>query len=701
MKNFILLFLFTIFTLADGFAQSQQKIGVDTLKIGNSDSVYDPTIELQGTNVKIKASKSTGKAQFTNDGTVWKNLGSGSGSGDGGISILENGSFEDGLTPGWTHSGGTFSHETYTNGLEGELKFARFVSTTSGQYFETTLKAIPDFANGGCLAKINYNTADTSNWKLQVYDSSANLLKEENLYVKNWQDGHASFPCPVGGTQIKARVISLGAGQIEADKGYLGKENRTFQMAQAKIAGESYFAGVPGCVLSRTSTTLGALTPVSACPSPVIVNSSMGQWQTTDANLVRQTINNLPAGTYKARFFIGVYANSTNRNIFAIHDGTTTCNPVYGESGTPQSGVVVECIFSYASTGSRAFELYAASTGGTLQLTNDNDTPPVGSKFILEYYPNETQTALIPEAQNWFIDVNIGGANPTSTNSASYTEYQHASLDMVPNTGSAAAKIPCSSTNPSTGWTCSAGNESVGVVFTPPEAGFYEACIYGSSSVQAGWTLAVQLVETASASNTILQEGKTRIALQNGNAAQMYGNISHCGTFYFSSVTERAIRLMNESDTALNLLLGDRSASNGQRDIRIIIRPLLSAYNRFHLTGNEITTKGVNNPEFFSVSYGATATTACIVNGACAFMDQIGNTVSSISRTAQGSYSMVLGKVYSKIKCSLTAVSGTANGGATLTNPSAYNTNTVTFSNGLQGTSAYDSYGTLHCHAIP
>lgn len=52
----------------------------------------------------------------------------------------------------------------------------------------------------------------------------------------------------------------------------------------------------------------------------------------------------------------------------------------------------------------------------------------------------------------------------------------------------------------------------------------------------------------------------------------------------------------------------------------------------------------------FSFSYGATATTVC-ASGTCAYLDQIGNYVSSVVWTATGTYTINFNKTYTKLKC--------------------------------------------------
>jgi hypothetical protein len=667
MKNFILFIFLILVAFTSSHAQTKQSIGVDTLKIGNSSSAHDPIVEFAGTNVKLRANKSTGVAEFSNDGALWKKMGSGSGSGDGGVSIIENGSFEDGLTPGWTSSGGTFSQQTYTNGAEGETKYARFVSTVAGEYFETTLKTIPDFSKGGCLAKINYNTPDSSNWKLQVYDNTAtpNLLKEETLYVKSWQDGYTSFPCPEAGTEVKMRVISLGSGQIESDKAYLGKENRTIQIAQAKLIGG---IAISGCSWGTTATTYGDY----GAPSGTCVYSPFGSASAPDSIVPGLKFQNLPRGEYLIVYSGALHSlrlgGSGASAKFRISDGSSASREevvVGGAVSTDNASITTaegSWSFNYTQakdeTTFRIQGLTTSSTNANATINSGYATGIITGSIKVYYYPSGTDTAMVPEAQDWFIDANIGGGVPSLGTAAvsSYTEATHTTLDMVLNNGSASAKIPCSATNASTGLTCSVGNESVGVNFVNPAVGFYEVCTaFSQEAVVAAssrlWT-SFQLVETTPNTQTIIQEGKSRISTQVTSTTIVgYAN-RLCGTFYFPSVGERTIRLMYEQAVSgtvnASSLLADRSATEGQRDIHIVVRPLLSAYNRPYLTGDQMTIPSASKPVLVRVGWGETTgeTNACTVSPCGLFRQRGGNWVNSVTRTALGDYVLNLNTSY-------------------------------------------------------
>lgn len=156
---------------------------------------------------------------------------------------------------------------------------------------------------------------------------------------------------------------------------------------QSRIAGASNFPSVSGCVPSRTSSVVGPFTATAACPAPVVEMSAMGSWQTTDSDLPRQTINNLPSGTYKATFSVGLNTSAGGGTVGTVYDGTSSCTPTVITnivSGTLNQEI--SCVFTYTSSGNRSFELYVASDSGATSWVNNRTAPLGAGKFRLEYF---------------------------------------------------------------------------------------------------------------------------------------------------------------------------------------------------------------------------------------------------------------------------------------------------------------------------
>jgi hypothetical protein len=324
----------------------------------------------------------------------------------GNKNILINPSFEHlTFSTGWTNSAGTFTEETVID-IDG-LKSAKV--TLSAQALalsqDSTLyqAQFADGVQGLATVRVKTTVAGLRVCARQAGNISSNLCVNVQ---SNGKWGLYKVPFILGATSNGISINSNAAtvtGDVYVDDAFVGATAIAADVDQSRIAGESYFAGTAGCTWSRTNTSVGGLTATAACPGPTIVLQNTGQWQTTDSDLPRQTVNNLPAGTYKAKFYL--YHNpgaSGQANAFAITDGTTTCEPVGGSTFTTEiMQQVVECSFTYTSPGNRSFELLVGSVSSSIIVRNTNVTPRASTKFILEYYGSGTTYSSTNADTDW------------------------------------------------------------------------------------------------------------------------------------------------------------------------------------------------------------------------------------------------------------------------------------------------------------
>lgn len=152
-----------------------------------------------------------------------------------------------------------------------------------------------------------------------------------------------------------------------------------------------------------------------------------------------------------------------------------------------------------------------------------------------------------------FVAAYITGANQSyNSSNTTYADITNASWTMTALSGSASVQIPCSSTNASSGTTCSSGTEDVGVVFTNATSGYYEVCAQFSwqripSTTDEGY-LGVKWVETPNNAQTISQDGIYSSEFggdmsSNAAAQRPSASVNHCNIFYFSSSAQRTLRL--------------------------------------------------------------------------------------------------------------------------------------------------------------
>ena len=307
----------------------------------------------------------------------------------GNTNILANPSFEHSTySTSWSLTGtGTFSTET-TKVISGKKSLKIVLSSSTPSVVQSSTLYAAQYADGVqglAMARI------WSDIPMVMCSVQAGTVSTTNCITTagNSLWGLYKIPFILGATSNGISIASTSSqtGTVYIDDAFLGAVDLKQDIDQSRIAGASYFAGTASCSWTRTSATVGAFATVAACPGPTIEVSNMGTWATTDSDLPRQTVTNLSAGTYKAKF-IGIVNNSTPTvAMFSINDGTTTCSPmVSGGNSTTNSTFIVECVFVYTSAGTRTFELYTGSATGVNQVTNSVTSPPSNTKFILEYF---------------------------------------------------------------------------------------------------------------------------------------------------------------------------------------------------------------------------------------------------------------------------------------------------------------------------
>lgn len=255
------------------------------------------------------------------------------------------------------------------------LSISRCLAAVNGSYVTTTSGTNVSFGCTSCSSEV----ASTLYYVYIATGSSGTTLTPLILTTAPNEDGYDN-----NGNKVLARFINNAASDI--DQYYIQQWHVNDFIDPPRMAGASTFAGTASCTAwSRTSTTVGAFSSDTDCPGPTIDFSRMGTWLTTDADLPRQTVNALPKGVYRAKFIAKQTIGSSGNAVLAINDGTTTCSSVSTNNDAAFNQVVAECIFTYASIGNRVFELYGASSTGTLTISNGDTSPIGGVKFFLEY----------------------------------------------------------------------------------------------------------------------------------------------------------------------------------------------------------------------------------------------------------------------------------------------------------------------------
>lgn len=592
------------------------------------------TVNRGGSNPFLKWSETALSWIFSNDGTLEKKLGTGGGGASTGVNVLTNDSFEDfvsGALLGWSNVGGTLTQQTYTNGVENDTKYFQFVATGAGQYFESALITVPtNFNGGGCqvdFKKLNIATNDL--FKVEALDSSSNVLATGNVKVSSWSKFPTlSFSCPAAGATFRIRVTSLAAGTLQGDKAYLGSNQNIVSVSQAKLIGTLSYAQNTNCTWNVTGASWQNFPADTDCLAPTVTGSLVAPATKIPAFV----IPNAQPGTYRIVAKGEMYGAAGTENGFRFSDGINNSQAsfVYGSSSIIVSSGIVDGQITLGTAQSNwTVNLQSFNTGGTTGTVSLGNSPKEFG-FEVYFFPAGQDTAVSPEQASWFIDANIGGENPALSANTSYTTIGGSNLDLVINSskGSASAEIACTSGVASSGLNCGASAEQVGIAFTPPYAGVFEVCSWQTVQM-TNQDVTLQLIETSNTSVAILQEGGGRNTTGNGGSAQLQN--ATCGTFNFTDTSKKTIRLMYESTGAAQIN-ADRLGTAGQRDIKFIVRPLLSAFNRPILTGDQVTSLS-NNERVLRLQ----VMTQC-TSTPCTVTSSSGNWYSSVARTALGTY---------------------------------------------------------------
>ena len=423
--------------------------------------------------------------------------------------------------------------------------------------------------------------------------------------VSNSQLVSILFPCGTSGVSPVLRISSTGNGAaIRLDEVYIGKALSLGNFSNAELVGT-----ISWSLASSTRTPTGGL-----FPSTSFVTNATGRIQAPSGSNVGFK---LPSGN--GNYLIIATGQFTCRDLntnepfdclWSIRNSSATIlqNQEFIQGGVVQVGSSVNRGTVLPSMTFR----YSVNSPSDLPANNDlylggagfgaGDEIRLGSVTInstyLEFhvyrFPTTTQQSYSLMNTYWKVDANISGANPSLgvANVSTYTGITNGSLTLTNNsgTGNIAAQIGCSSTNAPTGTTCSSGDESVSVAFTP-QGTFPQDVLACVSTTWAGVTGAsngsfvstsFQIVETAANTQTIIQEGKSRInetCFSNTSATQ---NCEHsirvCGNFTFTSGGQKMLRLMYEQQVAGSptgsAIVADANAAAGQRDIHWEVYPL-------------------------------------------------------------------------------------------------------------------------------
>jgi hypothetical protein len=387
--------------------------------------------------------------------------------------FLLNPGFEDGANAdtSWTSSAGTDSADT-TNFHDDAQALSISLSSVNGAVIsqDVTPSPYPQLSGTNMEFSVWVKTASTT---IQVCARQAGATVGSCANVpgtNTWQPITINYPGTNSGSWgIGIQTSSSTSGTVKLDNAYVGPATNVSNISQAQFIGSAYFATTASCTWSRTNTALGAFSTTAACPGPTVEsNPGPGVIQTTDTDLPKVTVNNLPPGNYMVVVHSTVYESTSGANgAIAISDGTTIAAAraaIAGITTSIASGNLT-AFFTYTTTGNRTFEIYGRGDSGSTSI--DNAAGADQTSFAIYRFPSAGEIAVRSDNSNfdWVTCPAISGSwvSNTTYNCKWRRQGSNAIFDMLISTSGAPTSASLTVTLPITIDTTKLNSTTAGV----------------------------------------------------------------------------------------------------------------------------------------------------------------------------------------------------------------------------------------------
>jgi hypothetical protein len=550
-KNKIWAILGVAFLLIAAKAIKENVILIGDSTAGDKELIFD--IGAGTSNPRFKWNNATSSIQFTNDNVTLFDVGSGGGSGSGGINLIGNPGFETGVASDWTATGGSFSDTTNVTELINGGKSGKWDSNGTGQTLETTKQNLPNkLVGNSCSVQVSYrgDAITPGDLVLRIEDAVDADVLPLNAAGNPWlefeptisgvvRQAFAAFICPdTAQMQVVLESKVADAPEIVIDDVHLGSNVRA-GVVDGKITAWQSFTpnwNNGGTISSQSWSYRRVGESMEIRGSTAWSGPGAGSLMTMVIPDSKST--SLPSG---ASTRTGQAGNGGFYD--ALEGGPFKSMEIYAASATT---------IAFAISNLNSISGNELASGDFLNTTNI-------SIPILEWQGQGTTDTVTLETQGWHVDAEIGGssANLSTADVGTYTEVNATGTDMILATGSAPAKISCVNA-PSTGLSCGAA-EGVGVNFIAPYGGNYKACfafahVWRPLTSSDGILSAFQIMHRNNINNLVISEG---------------GDVASSGTTHFSAVNTvymnsiRLCRTLHLDAGENTLALHYTSESNG------------------------------------------------------------------------------------------------------------------------------------------
>jgi hypothetical protein len=540
----------------------------------------------------------------------------------GNKNLLVNSSFENtSVATGWTFAvtGSNTGAADTTNFTDGVKSYAITDVGGAAQSFTLSQDVTPTQQIGGKAIEVSCwvkNTIASASPTLCARSGGSDLTSGCTTIpvTSGWQQVSAQIFSATAGSSVGIDITdNLGsAGTLNVDECYVGEARNIGTVAQAIDLGSITFNGAN--VTNPTVTgvsTFGYLDTVTG----TLAYATSGSLLNPVAHKIGFIIPSLPAGT------LYIYQSGTVGNVSSggycftqFTDGTNVSNVTLGASSfntnNAENGAGTGRISYTTSKTNLEIDMQVAQ-----QATSQCQIPYGASfgplTFIVQYVPASAQQVLNASTSpaNW---------SGTSTLSGST-----AATGGPTDPGSVAGTV---ATIASQNITCVAATSLVGVTCTVPTIGMYHFC-YSGSDFNSG-TNGTDYAIIADGSNNALTGLQTTVS----STANAWVGAGQCVN-YAATATTFTLKVRGYVSAGT----GGFSASSFS--IVSLNTPIGAA-----IINNSITTNAAGAWRHEVVSFGGSAsggaaTSAC-TSSPCTIAVQTGSWVSSVTRTAAGSYTV-------------------------------------------------------------
>lgn len=553
-KHWIVTAIFLVCAVAYG-----AKITEDTLRIGKPGSSGDKVIKMGDTR-EIRSNETGGFLEFTNDGSTYKRIGSGSG-GASGVNVLaeNNFDFEAGNPPtDWTASGGTLTSET-TNQLFGDAS-GSWDSDALDQTLDSVLGEITEgFLGGTCQAEISYKyeTGTAGDYQLiarQFDDSGATEI--DVAVVDLVATGTATrkaqlvFDCPDDvADDLRVRIQSkvANADPIVIDDAFIGIGRNTFDISQAESLAAVYYPTTGGCSWDVTATGYTLVAAAASCPAPIKVSGSKGIDLSDNDRPNLTFLDGWGPGIYEIELtFQGTHGTGSNNmgwaivetSVAGVLDAPETLCGIQVASGDTAMPVCRATVVVNDFIAAPTFDIQGFTSAGTASILNNGLGQTL--QWNVRKFPLNSAEAITLETSGFYIESIWSHGSNFGLSLAVIAETSLATSSGVLTSIKGEAQVPCGS-DPSTGPTCASSDERIGISFVAPTAGLYKICTEFShgaqtsnGAVRVNWVLS----RVTDGTDTVVEAGDKRFASEIGitsvNSFKSHP-ISFCESDYLSA----------------------------------------------------------------------------------------------------------------------------------------------------------------------